>query len=94
MKTYLERWPELKDFLADLDEKIYQFNRPAHEVILDDVDLCRILKISKRLSAKLRAERLITYHKSGGKIYYLLSDVLVYATQNRISAIYEKRKLK
>jgi len=94
MKTYLERWPELKDFLADIDEKIYHFTRPAHEVILDDVDLQRILKISKRQSAKLRAERMITYYKSCGKIYYRLSDILAYATMNKIPSIYEQRKLK
>ncbi len=94
MKTYLERWPELKDFLADIDEKICRFSRPPQEVILDDVDLCHFLKISKRKSASLRAERLITYYKSGGKIYYLLSDVLAYALKNKIPAIHEQRKLK
>ncbi len=93
MSSYLERWPELKDFLTDIDEKIYKSNRPTQEVILDEVDLCRILKISKRLSAKLRAERLITYHKSGGKLYYRLSDVITYATQNKVTSIYDSRKI-
>jgi|GEM_PF-6972023 len=94
MKAYQERWPELKEFLADIDERVYKALRPAEEVILDEVDLCRILKISKRHSAKLRAERSITYHKSGGKLYYKLSDVLQYATANRIPAISENLKIK
>jgi hypothetical protein len=94
MKSYLERWPELKDFLLDIDTRINNAIRPASEVILDDVDVRQVLKISKRQAAKLRAERLITYFKNSGKIYYRLSDVIAYATRNKIPAIYETLKFK
>ncbi|MCX6209624.1 MAG: hypothetical protein NTZ59_09025 [Bacteroidetes bacterium] len=94
MKKYLEKFPELQDFLKDIDERIYKAIRPPEEVILDEFDFCSILKISKRLAAKLRAERLITYYKSGGKLYYKLSDVLSYATSNKIPAIVETLKIR
>ena len=35
--------------------------RPANEVILDDVDLRNLLKISERTTAALRAKNMITY---------------------------------
>lgn len=92
-KGYLERWPELKDFLIDIDEKINKALRPAEEVIMDEVDLCNFLKISKRLAAKLRSERLITYYKSGGKLYYKLSDIIKYATSHKVPAISENLKI-
>ena len=93
-KEYLKRWPELKDFLAEIDERINKSMRPAEEVILDETDLCNFLKISKRLSAKLRSERLITYYKTGGKLYYKLSDIIKYATSNKVPAISESIKIK
>ena len=94
MSKYLDRFPELQEFLKDVDERINKALRPAEEVILDETDLCKFLKISKRLAAKLRAERLITYHKSGGKLYYKLCDVLKYATSNKVPSIYENLKIK
>ena len=46
-----------------------------------------MLKISKRHSANLRATKQITYSKSGGKIYYLLSDVLDFIKKNEIKSV-------
>ena len=67
-------------FLKELREIIHQEKlinqRPSNEVIMDEVDFCEFLKISKRHAANLRAKRNITYSKSGGKIYYRLSSVL------------------
>jgi hypothetical protein len=94
MKRYLDRFPELQEFLKDLEEIVNKAFRPAEEVVLDESDFCKFLKISKRLAAKLRAERLITYYKSGGKLYYKLSDVLSYAFSNKIPAIVEKLKIR
>lgn len=86
MNTYLNRWPELADFLKDVEDRVNKALRPANEVILDDLELQRILYISKRTSASLREQRLIPFHKSQGKIYYLLSDVLEYIKRNRVEA--------
>lgn len=63
MKThYTDRWPELKGLVDEIDEKISRVSLPADQVILDDVDVMRILKISKRKLAQLRAERKIKFY--------------------------------
>ena len=86
MHTYIERWPELKDFIDEIDERIKKAHRPADELILDDTELCSLLHMSKRTSASIRHQKLLPYHKVGGKIYYLYSDVLIFLKKNRVEA--------
>lgn len=76
-----------EEFLQILREEILNNRRPPNEVILDEVDFCNFLKISKRHAANLRATRAITYSKSGGKLYYKLSDVLIFIERNQIKCI-------
>ena len=87
MYNYSERWPELKDFIKDVEERFNNALRPPHEVILDDLQFQEMLHISKRHAAFLREERKITYSKPSGKIYYKLSDVLDYVNRNRVEAV-------
>ena len=61
---YTDRWPELKGLVDEIDEKISRVSLPADQVILDDVDVMRILKISKRKLAQLRAERKIKFYRT------------------------------
>lgn len=93
MNNLYLKFPELKQFLNDIEERQMRALRDPQEVILDDVDFCALLKISRRKSAEIRAKREIRYYKSGGKIYYLLSDVLAYIKRNVIPSIYEQSKL-
>lgn len=93
MNNLYLKFPELKQFLNDIEERQMRALRDPQEVILDDVDFCALLKISRRKSAEIRAKREIRYYKSGGKIYYLLSDVLAYIKRNAIPSIYEQSKL-
>ena len=88
------RWPELKEFLLELDQRTLRNTRDASEVILDDVDFCKYLHISKRKTAELRAQRKIRYSKTGGKIYYFLSDILEYVRKNAIPAIETTNRLR
>lgn len=50
--------------------------RPASEVILDDVDLRNLLKISRRTALKYRKMNLFPHYQIDNKIYYLLSEVI------------------
>lgn len=93
MNNLYLKFPELKQFLNDIEERQMRALRDPQEVILDDVDFCAMLKISRRKSAEIRAKRQIRYYKSGGKIYYFLSDVLEYIKRNAIPSIYEQSKL-
>ena len=82
--------PEIKDFIYLLRNEIRQAQRPAHEVVLDDVDVMRILKISKRKLQYLKADRVIPFHtleSEKPRAYYLLSDILDILKENRIESI-------
>jgi hypothetical protein len=94
MNNLYIKFPELKQFLIDIEERQMRAFRDPKEVILDDYDFCKLLKISKRKSAEIRARREIRYYKSGGKVYYILSDVLEYIKRNAFPSIYESIKFK
>lgn len=81
------RHPQWAEICQQIKFEISQAQRPATEIILDELELCKMLSISKRTAATLRAERIITYHKLGGKLYYRLSDVLALLEQNKVEAI-------
>lgn len=87
------RLPSVDEFLRKLREEISNAKRPAHEVILDESDFIRTLKISKRQAAKMRAEGAISYSKIGGKLYYRLSEVLDYIERHEIKGLHYKNRL-
>jgi predicted TIM-barrel fold metal-dependent hydrolase len=74
----LRNLSELNRKIDQLLPVIDQLARPPDQIILDDVQLREMLKMSKRSTAYLREKGLITYSKVGSKIYYLLSDVLIF----------------
>jgi hypothetical protein len=80
MKELMATLNQVKKVIDDLSQ------RPEHK-ILDDVDLCNFLKVSKRTSAYWRERAEITYSKLGGKIYYRLSDILELIKKNEVPAI-------
>lgn len=63
-KHYTDNWPELKGLIDEIDERISKVSLPADQVILDDVDVLQMLKISKRKLAQLRAERKIKFYRT------------------------------
>lgn len=65
--NYLERFPELKLFLQDLEERFLRSHLPPDQIILDDYDVMKMLKISKRKLADMRAKRQIKFHPTGKK---------------------------
>lgn len=77
----------VEEILREIRNEILNLQRPADEILLHDEALCAYLNISKRHSANLRAQRQITYSKSGGRIYYKLSDVLDFINKNQVKAI-------
>jgi len=70
--------PEAQEFFRELKSEVLKFQRPADQVIIDEVELCNILHISKRHAADLRREGKIKYAKDGGKLFYKLSWILDY----------------
>lgn len=72
---------------------IEQFARPPEQIIIDDVALREMLKMSKRGTAYLREKGLITYSKIGSKIYYLLSNILLLLKTNEVTAFNKNQKI-
>jgi transcriptional accessory protein Tex/SPT6 len=68
-----EYWDSIKEKILNL---IDQHHRPASEVILDDVDLRNLLKISRRTSLEYRKKGVYKFYKLDGKIFYILEEVI------------------
>ncbi len=75
--NYLERFPELKGFLDDLEERFLRSHLPADKIILDDTDIMKMLKISKRKLADMRAKREIQFHPTGPSVISSKKNKLV-----------------
>jgi hypothetical protein len=77
MKSYEHRWPELGELKNELIELIEKCNQsPADQVLLDEADTLSFLKVTKRCLAKWRASGILPFHKLGGKLYYIKSEIL------------------
>jgi hypothetical protein len=85
---------QIQENLDTLRQELIKSHRPANEVLLDDVDLQAILKVSKRHTAELREKKLIAYSQPipNGKIYYILSDVIAYVKTGYHQTISSQRK--
>jgi hypothetical protein len=84
---YSEEIQQLITTLHAVRQVLENVNKPPDQVILDDVDLCNLLKFSKRTSPYWRERGEITYSKLGGKIYYRLADVLSLIERNELHAV-------
>jgi hypothetical protein len=93
-KDLFRNRPELLELIKVFRYEVQQAQRPASEWIIDDSDLQKLLKVSKRTTANYRAHGLITYSHLGGKVVYLYSDVLDAINRNKIPAIQEQLRIK
>lgn len=80
-----KQWADLINFKDEIRGMVSKFERPANEVILDEADAIAFLKVSKRCLAKWRSEGVIPSKKLGGKIYYVLSELLDAIKNNNIN---------
>lgn len=88
------KYPELVEIVQFLKEEIAHCQRPANETILDDVDLRNLLKVSKRTTSTYRSSRLIAHSFLGGKVFYILEDVIKAIKKNRIPTDWENLRIK
>ena len=68
-----EFWNFIKEYIM---KQIEKHHRPSSEIILDDVDIRNLLKISRRTSLEYRKRGVYKYYKLDGKIYYILAEVI------------------
>ncbi|MDO9415290.1 hypothetical protein [Pararhizobium sp.] len=77
MKNQQINFEQLEKEDTELIKKlIEQHSRPASEVILDDVDLRNLLKISRRTALEYRKKGVFPFYKLENKIFYLLGEVI------------------
>lgn len=68
---------EEQSFEEKVKSIIEKINRPAEEVILDDLDVQKLLKVSRRTLLNYRKSGLLPYHQiNKGKIFYILSEII------------------
>ena len=70
-----EQFDALMSKIDDIHHKINSKNLPKQEVFLDNEELIKMLKISRRTAQTWRDEGKISFSQVGNKIYYKLSDV-------------------
>jgi hypothetical protein len=92
----LQKYPELKEFILILRHEIQQAQRPANEILLDDNDVMKMLKISKRKLQYLKSGGSIPYHTPAGGVrtYFLLSDILEWVKISRTESLNNNLKFK
>ena len=66
-KFYQEKYLEFKMLVDDIKELLSKKGSPPKETVMVDNDVQKMLKISKRILAQLRAGRKITYHQPDDK---------------------------
>ncbi len=62
-------------------------NRLNGQTILDNQDLCLLLKLSKRTLRRYRAAGILPYFQIGGKPFYYESDVEEFIKRNQCDDI-------
>ncbi|MFI5130829.1 MAG: hypothetical protein ACHQFX_12585 [Chitinophagales bacterium] len=85
--------PAYQEFIHTLRYELSRMQRPAHQVIMDDEDVMRTLKISKRKLQYLKADGVLVPRKiesDSPRTYYLLSDLLDILNKNRADGINPK----
>ena len=70
-----DQFENLISKIDDLARNINSRNAPKQEQFLDNEELIKTLKISRRTAQTWRDEGKISFSQVGNKIYYKLSDV-------------------
>ena len=78
-----EEFEALTDRIMDrfdaIEDKINRMNRRQNcldgDELMDNQDLCLMLKTCKRSLARYRKKGLLSFHTIEGKVYYMSSDI-------------------
>jgi len=81
---------ELRECLKEIHYSFLNTSKDPAQIILDDVDLRNLLKISKRKAAYMRSQGRIAFSKDQGKVFYTMEDVLDYLKRHRIDVVSSK----
>jgi hypothetical protein len=82
--------PEFLELMKMFRYEVQNAQRPANELIIDDADLQKLLKVCRRTTANYRSQGLIDYSQIGGKNFYIYSDILKAIEKNKVPAIHNQ----
>jgi hypothetical protein len=91
-QNLFKRNPEFLQLVEIFRYEMQHAQRPKEELLLDDVDLQKMLKVSRRTTANYRAQGLLTYYTIGGKIFYKWGEVLRDLEKNKVPSVSSKLK--
>lgn len=92
--TWMERIMDRFDMLTDkLERSERQKNTLDGEPLLDNQDICTMLKMSLRSLQNYRSTGKIKYYKVSGKVFYKVSDIHNFIREN-METEEERRKRK
>jgi hypothetical protein len=92
-KNLFEAWMErLLERMEMLDRKLEKLNNSKSqlngEALLDNQDLCLLLKVSNRTLQRYRSSGILPYRRIQQKVYYLESDIHKFISEE---FVYEKK---
>ena len=93
-KNLFEAWMErLLERIEILDKKLERLNNTKSQIngenLLDNQDLCLLLKISNRTLQRYRSSGILPYRRIQQKVYYLEADVHKFISQE---FVYKNKK--
>lgn len=88
-----ENFDQLISKLDIIIEHLKKENK-YQDMVLDNADFLRYMKISRRTACSWRAEGLINFSQMGSKIYYKLSDVEEFLDRYKRRSFKNLRKYK
>ncbi len=93
-KELFEAWMErLLERIEMLDKKLGKLNNAKSQLngegLLDNQDLCLLLKVSNRSLQRYRSSGILPYRRIQQKVYYLESDVHQFISQE---FVYKSKK--
>jgi hypothetical protein len=83
------RYPEIKELISLFRYEIQKAQRPAKEVVLNDQNVMKMLKISKRKLDYMKVNREIPYRRPRmhSSSYFLWEDLLSWLKKARIESV-------
>ena len=93
-KNTFEAWMErILERIEMLNKKLEKLNNTKNQIygdtLLDNQDLCLLLKVSNRTLQRYRSSGILSYRRIRQKTYYLESDVHKFISQE---FVYKSRK--
>ena len=93
-KNTFEAWMErIRERIEMLNKKLEKINNTKNQIdgdtLLDNQDLCLLLKVSNRTLQRYRSSGILRYRRIRQKTYYLESDVHKFISQE---FVYKSRK--